>query len=201
MRVIQDATRDGAAALNYGRVEGLIKTRKRATGYRRDLATEPGASIEYKRPVWWSATEPGRTHAPRWRSVRGCEFPRGSHIFLPQSKLPLTRAVTSPTLPTVVRFHPALAGRDAGGHHGCGSQVGTLHRSTYKSESDDLMQAVSLRLPGPGLEHGRCPVQPGGSAGSGGGRAKPTLRRSVFVLWKGSGPRPPSAAANLPLSA
>ena len=128
MRVIQEATRDGAVALNYARVEGLIKTRKRVTGVLvRDLATEPGASIEISARVVVSATG---AWADALRSQVGG---RARLRILPrQSHLPA--AVQAPAdarrhLPAPCRrssgLHPALGGRDAGGHHGCGSQVGS----------------------------------------------------------------------------
>jgi glycerol-3-phosphate dehydrogenase len=105
LRVLQEATKDGALALNYARVEGLLKTRGRVTGVAvRDLAPGSDKTIEVRSRVVVSATgawadEMRSQASPRVLSqtVGGrarLRVLRGSHIFLPHSKLPLTRAVT-----------------------------------------------------------------------------------------------------------
>ncbi len=97
VRVVREAVRDGGAALNYARVEGLLR---RADGQVagvavRDQAPDGGGrTAEIAAPVVISATgawaDEMRAHvggSPRLRRLRG------SHLFLPVERLPLTRAV------------------------------------------------------------------------------------------------------------
>ena len=97
LRVVQEATNDGALALNYARVEGLLKAKGRVCGVGlRDMANgKGGQTIEVRGQVVVSAT--GAWADDLRKQVRGhgrLRVLRGSHLFLPQSKLPLTRAVT-----------------------------------------------------------------------------------------------------------
>src|SRR5512140_1160385 len=97
LRVVQEAVKEGALALNYARVEELLSSRGRVCGVTvRDLVEgEPGRTCEVRARVVVSATG---AWADELRSqVRGrkrMRVLRGSHIFLPQERLPLTRAVT-----------------------------------------------------------------------------------------------------------
>jgi glycerol-3-phosphate dehydrogenase len=97
LRVLQEATKDGALALNYVRVEKLLKAKGRVCGVAvQDMATADGdRTTEVRARVVVSAT--GAWADELRKQVRGRErlrVLRGSHIFFPQSKLPLTRAVT-----------------------------------------------------------------------------------------------------------
>ena len=97
LRVVQEAVNDGALALNYARVEGLLKARGRVCGVTlRDAAEgDSGRTCEVRARVVISAT--GAWADELRAQVRGrkrLRVLRGSHIFLPQRRLPLTRAVT-----------------------------------------------------------------------------------------------------------
>jgi glycerol-3-phosphate dehydrogenase len=97
LRVLQEATKDGTLALNYVRVEKLLKAKGRVCGVAvQDMATaDGGLTTEVRARVVVSAT--GAWADELRKQVRGRErlrVLRGSHIFFPQSKLPLTRAVT-----------------------------------------------------------------------------------------------------------
>ncbi len=97
LRVVQEAVKEGGLALNYARVEGLLKAKGRVCGVKlRDAAAEKdGRTAEVRAKVVVSAT--GAWADELRQQVRGrkrLRVLRGSHIFLPQAKLPLTRAVT-----------------------------------------------------------------------------------------------------------
>ncbi|MEW6567949.1 MAG: glycerol-3-phosphate dehydrogenase/oxidase [Chloroflexota bacterium] len=97
LRLIREAVRAGGIALNYARVEGLLRRHSgRVSGViLRDQA--PGASgrtAEVQAPVVISATGAWADElraqvggVPRLRHLRG------SHLFFPAARLPLTRAV------------------------------------------------------------------------------------------------------------
>ena len=73
LRVLQEATKDEALALNYARVEGLLKTRNRVTGVAiRDLASG-GRTLEVRARVVVSATGAWAMKCAarlrRWRSA------------------------------------------------------------------------------------------------------------------------------------
>ena len=98
LRVLQEALDDGAHALNYARVEGFLRnSRQKVCGVSvTDLA--PGANsrtVEVRGRVvinasgaWADELRQKNGGAQRLRILRG------SHLFLPWHKLPLTRAVT-----------------------------------------------------------------------------------------------------------
>ncbi|MGA2491077.1 MAG: glycerol-3-phosphate dehydrogenase/oxidase [Anaerolineales bacterium] len=192
LRVLQEATKDGALALNYARVEGLLKTRNRVTGVAvQDLAMPPGKTTEVHARVVVSATG---AWADKIRSQIGgrarLRVLRGSHIFLPQSKLPLTRAVTF--------LHPAdgrpvyilpwegvtLVGTTDVDH--------TTSPSTdlriSQAESEYLMDSVTHAFPALGLR--LADVQStlaGVRAVVDTGKADPSKESREFVLWNESG--------------
>jgi glycerol-3-phosphate dehydrogenase len=98
MRVIREAVLDGGFALNYARVDGLIRARNgEVQGIMlRDQTPEgKGRAIElYARQVinatgaWADTLRTQLGARPRIRKLRG------SHLVFPLDKLPLTRAVT-----------------------------------------------------------------------------------------------------------
>ena len=201
LRVLQEATKDGALALNYGRVEGLLKTKNRVTGVAvRDLAPGPGKTTEVRARVVVSATgawaDEMRVQAlPRAlsRAVGSrarLRILRGSHIFLPQSKLPLTRAVTF--------LHPAdgrpvyilpwegatLVGTTDVDHE----TPPSTNLRISPSESEYLMAAVRHAFPAQGLT--QADVQStlaGVRAVVNTGKADPSKESREFVLWNESG--------------
>jgi len=103
--VLQEATKDGALALNYARVEGLLKAKGRVAGVAiRDMAPGSDRNLEVRARVVVNATGAWADEMRALASPRALSrmvgsharlrILRGSHIFLSQSKLPLTRAVT-----------------------------------------------------------------------------------------------------------
>jgi glycerol-3-phosphate dehydrogenase len=191
LRVVQEATKDGALALNYARVEGLLRTRNRVTGVAiRDLASDM-RTIEVRARVVISATG---AWADEMRSQVGgrarLRLLRGSHIFLPQSKLPLARAVTF--------LHPAdnrpvyiLPWEGV-------TLVGTTdvdHKTTpstdlriSQAESEYLMASVTHAFPALGLT--QADVQStlaGVRAVVNTGKSDPSKESREFVLWNESG--------------
>jgi glycerol-3-phosphate dehydrogenase len=200
LRVLQEAAQDGAFALNYTRVEGLLKAKNRVTGVAvRDMApgpdpfdTIPGRkTTEVRARVVVSATG---AWADEMRSQVGgrarLRVLRGGHIFLPQSKLPLTRAVTF--------LHPAdgrpvyilpwegvtLVGTTDVDHERTPST--DVHIS--RAEGEYLMKAVTYAFPG--LCLGQDAVQSslaGLRAVVDTGKADPSKESREFVLWNESG--------------
>ncbi len=96
LRVILEATKDGALALNYARVKGLLKSKGKVVGVAvRDLAPGSGETAEVHARVVINATGPW---ADELRGQVGgskrLRILRGSHLFFSSGRLPLTRAVT-----------------------------------------------------------------------------------------------------------
>lgn len=97
LRLIREAVREGGLALNYARVERLLHQRSgRVSGIvLRDQAPGSGdRTMEIQAPIvisatgaWADALRAEVGGVPRLRMLRG------SHLFLPMSRLPLTRAV------------------------------------------------------------------------------------------------------------
>jgi glycerol-3-phosphate dehydrogenase len=96
LRVIQEATCDGALALNYCGVEGLLKNRGHVAGVAvRDLAPGSNRSAEVRARAVVNATGAWADELrAKVRGRRRMRILRGSHLFFPGDKLPLTRAVT-----------------------------------------------------------------------------------------------------------
>jgi len=108
LRVIREAVRAGATALNYTKAEGLLfNQRGRVCGVKiRDVSTRPSnreAEVEAQLVInasgAWSdeirELAYGSYLPPRAKHLRKL---RGSHIIFPQDTLPLTRAISA--------FHP-----------------------------------------------------------------------------------------------
>jgi glycerol-3-phosphate dehydrogenase len=94
LRVIGEAVRDGGAALNYARVEGLLRNRAgQVRGVQlRDQVS--GAMKEALAAVVINATGAWSDQLRAHLDKRPCLRPlRGSHLVIPWHKLPLTQAV------------------------------------------------------------------------------------------------------------
>jgi len=200
LRVILEATKDGALALNYARVEGLLKTSGRVSGVAvRDLM--PGSApfdyaqgektAEVRARAVVNAT--GAWADSLREQVRGpkrLRILRGSHIFFPSSKLPLTRAVTflHPKDSRPVFIFPwegvTLVGTTDVDH---GAPPSTDLRIS-QAEADYLMEAVTHAFPGLGLS--LADVQStlaGVRAVVDTGKADPSKESREFVLWNEAG--------------
>jgi glycerol-3-phosphate dehydrogenase len=197
LRVLQEATQDGALALNYARVEGLLKTRSRVTGVAvRNLAPSPDGTDtartrEVRARVVISATG---AWADGMRSQVGgrarLRVLRGSHIFLPQSRLPLTRAVTflHPEDGRPVYLLPwegvTLVGTTDVDH----TAEPSTHLCISQAESDYLLRAVAHAFPALGLTGADVQSTLAGLRGVvNTGKANPSKESREFVLWNESG--------------
>jgi glycerol-3-phosphate dehydrogenase len=192
LRVMQEAARDGALALNYARVEELLKTRGRVSGVAvRDLAPGSSKSTEVRGRVVVSATG---AWADEMRAQAGgrarMRVLRGSHIFFPASRLPLTRAVTflHPKDARPVFIYPwegvTLVGTTDVDHGG--SPATDLKISA--AEAEYLMDSVRRVFPDLGLT--LADVQStlaGVRAVVDTGKADPSKESREFVLWNESG--------------
>ncbi|MGB8212280.1 MAG: glycerol-3-phosphate dehydrogenase/oxidase [Anaerolineales bacterium] len=192
LRVIQEAVREGALALNYACVEGLLKTKDRVTGVAvRDLAPGSGQMLEVRARAVISATG---AWADEMRSrVDGrarLRILRGSHIFLPQSKLPLTRAVTfmHPADSRPVYILPwegvTLVGTTDVDH----TLAPCTDLRATPEESGYLMAAVTHAFPALGLTPADVQSTLAGvRAVVDTGKADPSRESREFVLWNESG--------------
>jgi glycerol-3-phosphate dehydrogenase len=191
LRVLQEASKDGALALNYARVEGLLKTRNRVSGVAiRDTAGS-GKTIEVHARAVVSATG---AWADEMRNLVGgrtrLRLLRGSHIFLPQSRLALARAVTflHPTDSRPVYILPwegvTLVGTTDVDHQANPST--NLHIS--QAESEYLMAAVTHAFPDLGLTQADVQSSLAGvRAVVNTGKSDPSKESREFVLWNESG--------------
>jgi glycerol-3-phosphate dehydrogenase len=191
LRVLQEAGKDDALALNYARVEGLLKTRNRVSGVAiRDLASD-GRTKEVRARAVISATG---AWADEMRSQVGgrtrFRLLRGSHIFLPQSRLPLTRAVTflHPRDSRPVYVLPwegvTLVGTTDVDH--AAAPATDLHIS--QAESGYLLQAVSYAFPDLGLTEADVQSSLAGvRAVVNTGKSDPSKESREFVLWNEAG--------------
>jgi glycerol-3-phosphate dehydrogenase len=192
LRVVQEAGQEGALALNYARVESLLKTRGRVCGVAvRDLADESGRTVEVRARVVISATGAWADNLraqvqgrPRMRVLRG------SHIFLPQSKLPLNRAVTflHPRDSRPVFILPwegvTLVGTTDVDHAVAPST--DLHIS--EDEAAYLMESVTHTFPGLGLSlEDVQSTMAGIRAVVNTGKVDPSRESREYVLWNESG--------------
>ena len=191
LRVLQEAGKDGALALNYARVEGLLKTRNRVSGVAiRDLAMD-GRTMEVRARVVVSATgawaDEMRNHLGGRARLR---LLRGSHLFLPQSRLALARAVTflHPADSRPVYILPwegmTLVGTTDVDHKTSPST--DLHIS--QAESEYLMAAVTHVFPDLGLTQADVQSSLAGvRAVVNTGKSDPSKESREFVLWNESG--------------
>ena len=192
MRVLLEAKKEGGLALNYARVEGLLKSSNRVTGVVvRDLAAGPGKTIELRARAVISATG---AWADEMRGQVGgrarLRILRGSHIFFPQSKLPLTRALTfrHPANGRSVYILPwegvTLVGTTDVDHDANPSTDMRISRG----ESKYLMEAVTHAFPDLGLSMADVQSSLAGvRAVVDTGKANPSKESREFVLWNESG--------------
>ena len=201
LRVLQEAIKDGGQALNYARVEGLLtstggtgagKTKKRVTGVAvREMASGIGKTIEVHARVVVSATG---AWADGIRSQVGghqqLRILRGSHIFLPQTKLPLTRALTflHPTDGRPVFILPwegvTLVGTTDVDHE----RTPATDLRISRAESEYLMAAVTHAFPALGLRLEDVQSSLAGiRAVVDTGKSDPSKESRELVLWNESG--------------
>jgi glycerol-3-phosphate dehydrogenase len=192
LRVMQEAVADGALALNYACVEGLLKTKGRVCGVAaRDLAPGSARTAEVRARAVISATG---AWADELRAQAGgphrLRVLRGSHLFFPWSKLPLTRAVTflHPGDGRPVFIYPwegvTLVGTTDVDHEAAPStdlRIGA-------AEAEYLLASVTHVFPALGLTLADVQSTLAGiRAVVDTGKADPSKESREFVLWNESG--------------
>jgi len=194
LRVLQEAVNDGASTLNYARVEGFLKrSDQKVSGVIvRDLAPESGErTIEVHSKVVINASG---AWADEMRSQNGgrrrLRILRGSHLFFPSQKLPLTRAVTflHPLDGRPVFILPwegvTLIGTTDMDHH---ARLGTDFSISHE-EAEYLMGAVQYVFPELGLKLSDVQSTLSGvRAVVDTGKADPSKESREFVLWMENG--------------
>ncbi len=196
LRVMQEAAQDGALALNYVRVEGLLKAKGRVCGVQvRDVNEEnEGKTAEVRAKVVVSAT--GAWADELRRQVQSpnvharLRVLRGSHLFLPQSRLPLTRAVTflHPQDGRPVYVLPwegvILVGTTDVDH----PVTPATDLRISEAEAHYLMEAVRHAFPEPGLTLEEVQSTLAGvRAVVNTGKIDPSRESREFVLWNEAG--------------
>ena len=191
LRVILEAVRAGGAALNYARVEGLLRD---ATGQVHGIQLRDqvgGRTKEVRAPVVISATgawaDGVRAHVEAQPQLRPL---RGSHLFFPHDKLPLTQTISflHPIDHRPVFAYPwegvTLVGTTDVDHDG---EV-QCDPCLSLGEVEYLMQAVSHAFKS--LNLGLNDVQStlsGVRAVINTGQANPSKESREFVLWDEQG--------------
>ncbi|OGN72171.1 MAG: hypothetical protein A2X25_00460 [Chloroflexi bacterium GWB2_49_20] len=194
LRVLQEAVTAGATALNYARVEGFLKTSRRKVCGVSVCDMAPGAggrSVEVRGRVVINASG-------AWADELRCQnggsqrlrILRGSHLFFPWNKLPLTRAVTflHPQDGRPVFIFPwegvTLIGTTDVDHH---ARLGT-NLSISHAETGYLMAAIQFAFPDLGLMQSDVQSTLAGvRAVVDTGKANPSKESREFVLWMENG--------------
>ena len=194
LRVMQEAVKDGALALNYARVDELLKLRSgQVVGITvRDMTTDDEQrTTEVRTRAVVSATGAwadelrGRVGGPKRLRVL-----RGSHIFFPLDKLPLTRAVTflHPRDGRPVFIYPwegvTLVGTTDVDH----AEAPSTDLRIGAAEAEYLMASVTHAFPALGLTLADVQSTLAGiRAVVDTGKANPSKESREFVLWNESG--------------
>ncbi len=192
LRLILEATQDGALALNYARVEGLLTAHGRVCGVSvRDQAPGAERSAEVRARAVINATG---AWADELRQQIGAgkqlRILRGSHLFFPWHRLPLRRAVTflHPRDGRPVFIFPwegvTLVGTTDVDHAAAPSTDVRIS----PAEAEYLLEAVAHAFPALGLT--AADVQStlaGVRAVVDTGKLNPSQESREFVLWKERG--------------
>lgn len=192
LRVIQEAVAAGGLALNYTRVEGLLKSRGRVCGVAlRDLAPGKGHTYEVHARVVINASGAWADEVRQMvRGRRRLRVLRGSHIFLPQETLPLTRAITflHPADGRPVFIYPwegvTLVGTTDVDH----APAPATDLAISREEQEYLLAAAQHVFPASGLTAADVRSTLAGiRAVVNTGRADPSKESREYVLWRERG--------------
>jgi len=192
LRLILEATQDGALALNYARVEGLLMVHGRVCGVSvRDEAPGAERSAEVRARAVINATG---AWADELRQQLGAtkrlRLLRGSHLFFPGCKLPLRCAVTflHPRDGRPVFIFPwegvTLVGTTDVDH----AAAPSTDLRISQAEAEYLMEAVTHAFPALGLT--AADVQStlaGVRAVVDTGKLNPSKESRAFGLWQERG--------------
>jgi glycerol-3-phosphate dehydrogenase len=194
LRVLQEAVNGGTFALNYARVIGFLKSSSRKVCGVSICDLSPGAgerTLEVRGKVVINATGAWSDELRLQNSSRKrLRILRGSHLFFPWKKLPLSRAVTF--------LHP-LDGRPVFVFPWEGvTLIGTTdvdHNSRLVTdvcisheEMGYLLEAIHFAFPDMGLERGDVQsTMAGMRAVVDTGKINPSRESREFVLWKENG--------------
>ncbi|MBS1877089.1 MAG: glycerol-3-phosphate dehydrogenase/oxidase [Acidobacteria bacterium] len=191
LRVIQEAVLSGGAALSYAPATNLLRdSRGRVQGVAlRDQVT--GAEREVRSPVVISAAgawaDELRAHAGASRRLRPL---RGSHLFFPWRKLPLTRCVgfLHPVDRRPVFAYPWEGVTILGTTDVDQGREVPADPTISPAEIDYLMQAATHAFRPAGLsEHDVLATQSGIRPVVDSGQANPSKESRDFVLWDEQG--------------
>lgn len=159
LRLLHEAVAAGAVALNYARVEGLLRDQsgKVCGAALRDAATPEGKTCEVQAKVVINASGPWsdelRAHLGAPKRLRKL---RGSHLIFPRSKIPLPEALTlfHPRDRRAMFFIPwegiSMIGTTDLDHDPLIEAQYTEPFASHE-EIDYLMEALSFLFPGSGL--------------------------------------------------
>jgi len=194
LRVIQEAVAGGGTALNYTRVDGLLKTsRSQVCGVQvTDLGVDAnGRTCEVHARMVINASGAWADEVRRLNGGLGrMRILRGSHLFFPFEKLPLSRAVTflHPSDGRPVFIFPwegvTLVGTTDMDHH---ARLGT-NIAISPEEAAYLMDSVHFAFPDLGLtlQDVRSTLA-GARAVVDTGKTDPSKESREFVLWLENG--------------
>lgn len=151
-RLIEESRRDGAAALNYVRVEDLVRGGDRVAGVvLRDVANGGGSTRTIEASLVVNATGAGaRQFAPATAGAPPLRPLRGSHFVFSLERLPITNAISwlHPRDRRPIFAYPwegaVLYGTTDLDHD---ARAMDVPRMTIE-ESDYLIEALRLRFPG-----------------------------------------------------
>ena len=193
LRVLQEAVQDGASALNYARVEKLLQD---SSGRVRGVAITDSSgsidrSIEIQARSVINATGAWADTLRTW--VGGSSrlrILRGSHLFFPWERLPLSRAVTfwHPRDQRPVFIFPwegvTLVGTTDVDHQASAS----TDISIAQMEADYLLEAVQYAFPDQELQlRDVQSTLSGVRAVVDTGKADPSKESREFIIWKENG--------------
>lgn len=194
LRLVREAVQDGAVALNYARVDSLLRSQSGAVAgvVLQDTSSDgSGRTAEVKAPVVISATgawaDDLRAHiraAPRLRRLRG------SHLYLPFNRLPLTRAVTllHPDDGRPVYVFPwegAIIAGTTDIDHGPGPEIDP---AISQPEAEYLMAFLQRTFPAQGITFADViSTQAGVRSVVDTGKADPSKESREHVLWEEAG--------------
>ena len=194
LRVLQEAVHAGASALNYARVDGFLKINRRkvcgvivrdlAPGFKERILEVRGRVVINASGAWADELRCQNGGRSRLRILRG------SHLFFPWQKLPLTRAVTflHPLDGRPVFVLPwegvTLIGTTDMDHH---SRLVTDLAISHE-ERNYLMEAIQYAFPNLGLQSADVQSSLAGvRAVVDTGKANPSKESREFVLWLENG--------------
>lgn len=191
-RLIEESRASGAVALNYVRVEDLVRTGDRVGGVvLRDVADNGGATRTIEASLVVNATGAGaRQFAPATAGAPSLRPLRGSHFVFPRDRLPITNAISwlHPRDRRPIFAYPwegaVLYGTTDLDHDARAMEVPCM----TAQESDYLIEALRLRFPDVTLSaHDAVSTYAGVRPVVAGGKDAPSAESRESALWSAPG--------------